>query len=77
MPTPASVTDSIAAALPRDAITDVDNVTVECHGADVWLRGHVRSWTARARAETAAWKTPGVEFVHNDVSIDSPTVRSA
>jgi osmotically-inducible protein OsmY len=48
-----------------------DDITVVCYGSDVWLHGHVHSWTARARAETAAWKTPGVAFVFNDVSIDA------
>lgn len=53
----------IEAALKRCALIDFDRIAVELTGADVTLRGSVRSWAERIAATDAAWAAPGVASV--------------
>lgn len=54
----------------RQAILDSDAITVEADGGDVTLRGAVGTWAERRAAEYAAWAAPGVQHVHNDLTVD-------
>ena len=75
MPTPATIRHAIADALHRDAVIDADNIDVVCDGPDVWLSGTVDSFAACHRAEVAAWESPGVGLVHNDIHILVPRLE--
>lgn len=67
---PDVVRDQIAAALKRSATVDAARVTVESKaGGVVTLRGTVRSWTERTDAERAAWATPGVAVVEDELAV--------
>jgi osmotically-inducible protein OsmY len=67
---PEVVRQQIAAALKRSATVDSARVTVESkNGGTVVLRGTVRSWTEREDAERAAWATPGVARVDDELAV--------
>ena len=71
---PVSATDvkrKIEDAFRRSAQIDADHVTVEAHGAEVTLKGKVRSWAERDEAQRAAWSAPGVNLVRNDISVSA------
>jgi osmotically-inducible protein OsmY len=55
--------------LKRSAEVDANHVTVETHGAEVILKGTVRSWIERKEAERAAWAAPGVVKVEDRITI--------
>jgi osmotically-inducible protein OsmY len=59
----------IEEAFLRSAEIDVDRISVESHGSEVVLKGAVRSWTEREEAERAAWRTPGVAKVDNQIIV--------
>jgi len=59
----------IEAAFRRRFGTRMDHVTVETSGDHVTLRGAVASLVERAEIERAAWTTPGVCHVNNDLSV--------
>ncbi|MDB5448175.1 MAG: hypothetical protein JWQ97_3492 [Phenylobacterium sp.] len=65
----AVVKSQIEEALKRSAETDAKNITVEVEGDKVILRGQVRSWAERQEAERAAWRSPGVAEVENQITI--------
>jgi osmotically-inducible protein OsmY len=48
---------------------DASRITVETDGDKVILRGTVRSWSEREEAERAAWRSPGVRFVENRITV--------
>ena len=56
-------------ALRRSAELDASRITVEANGAEVILRGTVKSWAERQEAERAAWAAPGVTRVENRITI--------
>jgi osmotically-inducible protein OsmY len=67
---PEVVKAQIAGALKRSATVDSQRVNVESKpGGVVILRGTVRSWTERGDAERAAWATPGVSMVEDELAV--------
>ena len=67
---PEVVREQIAGALKRSATVDAARVNVESKpGGVVVLRGTVRSWTERNDAECAAWATPGVAVVEDELAV--------
>lgn len=66
---PTAVKDSIEKALKRDAEVDAEKVKVAADGGKVTLSGSVRSWDERTEVESAAWGTPGVTGVENDLTV--------
>lgn len=63
------VRSKIVAAMHRNADIDARDISVVASGHEVWLSGTTRSYAARAQAETAAWASPGVEHVHNNIRV--------
>ena len=63
------VRSKIVAAMHRTADLDSKDIHVVAAGHEVWLTGHTRSFAARTQAESAAWSSPGVELVHNTITI--------
>jgi osmotically-inducible protein OsmY len=59
----------IEQAFLRSAEIDADRISVESHGSEVVLKGAVRSWAEREEAERAAWRTPGVAKVNNQIIV--------
>jgi len=59
----------IEAAFRRNAEIDAEQVTVEARGAEVTLRGEVRSWAERDQAQRSAWAAPGVTNVINELRV--------
>lgn len=67
---PETVKREIEAALKRSATVDAARVLVESKaGGKVVLRGTLRSWTERSDAERAAWATPGVSMVDDELAV--------
>ena len=62
---------SIEAALARDAELDSHDIRVTTYGGCVNLAGTVGSWDEREEARAAAWGTPGVTEVQNDLRVRS------
>lgn len=63
------VRSKIVSAMHRNADLDSANIHVMAAGHEIWLGGHTRSFAARAQAETAAWSAPGVQTVHNNITV--------
>lgn len=69
---PEVVRAQIAEALKRSATVDAARVAVESKpNGNVILRGTVRSWAERQDAERAAWATPGVSLVTDELAVVS------
>ena len=67
---PSVIREQIASALKRSATVDAARVRVNSNaGGVVTLSGTVRSWTERADAERAAWATPGVSIVQDELAV--------
>ena len=66
---PYKVKDAIEKALKRDAEIDAENIVVRAAEGTVTLSGRVRSWAERDEAGSAAWSTPGVATVQNELSV--------
>jgi osmotically-inducible protein OsmY len=67
---PDAIKRRIEAALRRAAAIDASRITVEADGGEVVLRGTVRSWAERERAERAAWSAPGVAKVDSRIKVE-------
>jgi len=59
----------ITAALVRKARFDGQHITVEVNGSEIELRGSVSSWAEFRQAGYAAWATPGVTNVKNELVV--------
>jgi osmotically-inducible protein OsmY len=71
-PAPASDAEAaIEAPLRRSAQFDSHTITVHVTGAEVTLRGNVRSWNERREAERIAWAAAGVHNVKNELVFTS------
>jgi osmotically-inducible protein OsmY len=71
-PTRADVKQHIVDTLKRQAAIDAEHVTVEVIDHTAGLRGTVRSFAEKNDAERAAWQTPGVTKVENNLMIAVP-----
>ncbi|WP_291048503.1 BON domain-containing protein [Herbiconiux sp.] len=67
--------ERIRNALRRDALIDARNITVAVSDTTVRLTGTVRSYEERREAERAAWNSPHVQHVDNQIDIDARGVR--
>lgn len=65
----ADTSERITDALARSAALDARRIHVTAHGNAVTLTGTVRSWLERREAEEAAWASPHVTTVHNELVI--------
>jgi osmotically-inducible protein OsmY len=68
---PADVEHKIQAALARQADREARRLSVTVEGARVTLRGQVHSWAERDAAQGAAWSTPGVSTVIDELVVVS------
>jgi osmotically-inducible protein OsmY len=66
---PADLQSKIEAALKRQAVIDAQRITVDVNGAEVILRGTVRSWSEKQEAERTAWSAPGVKSVNSQIVV--------
>ena len=67
---PVDVTISVQNALDRNAlIPDDSDVTVDTNGNAVTLTGHVRTWAEHDAVLDAAWMTPAVYDVYDELVI--------
>ena len=69
-----AVKSEIEAALVRNARIDADSIRVEVRGDRVILNGTVQSWLEREEAERAAWASPGVGDVENELIVNPVSV---
>ncbi len=69
-----AVKSQIESALIRNARLDADGIRVEVRGDRVFLRGTVQSWIEREEAERAAWASPGVGDVENELIVNPVSV---
>jgi osmotically-inducible protein OsmY len=67
----AQVKEKVQAALQRQATTDANAIHVETSGGTVTLTGHAPSWQSVEDAASAAWATPGVTAVVDELTVSS------
>ena len=68
-PSTLDISHRIEEALRRSAELDARRIAVETKDGIVTLRGNVRSWPEKKEAEWAAWASPGVSRVRNEIGI--------
>lgn len=68
---PADVEKKIHDALSRQADREARKLSILVDGSHVTLRGTVHSWTERDAVQGAAWATPGVTVVVNNLLVDA------
>jgi len=66
---PADIKGNIRKALERKADLEANNIKVETIGNRVVLKGSARSWNERKAIAHAAWSTPGVALVDDEIVI--------
>lgn len=59
----------IEAALKRTAVSEAQGIKVAVQGNDVTLTGKVHDWAERETARNAAWGTPGVRNVVDQMTL--------
>ncbi len=59
----------IESALKRVVTKDAQNISVSVSGSEVTLKGSLPSWAERETASQAAWRTPGVRSVVDNITI--------
>ncbi len=64
-----AVENTIKSALQRSATVEANNIAVQAEGNKVVLKGRVRSWSEKREVERAAWSSPGVAEVEDDLLI--------
>jgi osmotically-inducible protein OsmY len=64
-----AVKSDIEAALKRRAKSEAREISVKVQGADVTLSGIAHSWSERDLARHAAWGTPGVRKVVDNMTV--------
>lgn len=62
----------ITTALHRNASLDAKRIEVTTNGSVVHLKGTATSWMQRDAAERAAYDTPGITLVDNQIIVDPP-----
>lgn len=67
--------ERIRNALRRDALIDAHHITVAVSDTTVRLTGTVRSYEERREAERAAWSSPHVQHVDNQIAVDAEGLR--
>lgn len=67
--TPDDVEKHIARAFHRNAELERSHLKVQVEGSKVTLRGRVKTWYEQEMAERAAWSTPGVTSVIDEIEI--------
>ena len=65
-----SVKSGIEAALSRRAKSDAQHISVKVNGSNVTLSGYTHSWYEREFARHAAWGTPGVTNVVDELTVN-------
>ncbi|WP_127476560.1 BON domain-containing protein [Microbacterium sulfonylureivorans] len=68
-PTAADTADRIRRALTRNALLDARSIAVTAAGDTVTLMGTVQSWAEKRQAEQAAWASPHVAHVDNQIVV--------
>lgn len=63
------VKGDIEAALKRRAVNEANGIKVAVNGSEVTLSGRVPTWAERDAAGSAAWSSPGVSNVVDNISI--------
>lgn len=57
-------------AIRRSWSVDDSDIGVSVSGTTVTLKGTVHSWYQRDEADRIAWKTPGIWYVKNEITVD-------
>lgn len=78
LPRPAApeTQELIKKALVRNALIEADNIAVTIRGNTAILAGHVGSWAEKKQAGAAAWSSPHVTDVVNDIVVRPPASRT-
>lgn len=63
------VKSDIEAALKRRAVSEASGIKVAVNGSEVTLTGKVPTWAERDAAGSAAWSSPGVSNVVDNIAI--------
>lgn len=66
---PDTIKSNIEAALKREAEQESKRITVKVSGGKVYLTGKVHSFTEMQDASIAAWNSPGVTNVENNIKV--------
>lgn len=66
---PATAKAKIGDALRRNASIEAEHIKVDVNDDKITLSGNVGTWAERTQADHAAWATPGVMQVENDLRV--------
>ncbi|MGN6744136.1 MAG: BON domain-containing protein, partial [Amnibacterium sp.] len=67
----ADAAERIRGAIRRNAMVDAGHIQVTMDGTVAVLTGTVQSFAERSQAERAAWSSPHVTAVRNDITVHS------